>query len=353
MERSVQNQDFERSRQQIFSQDLKVVNVPAAGREQAGFTPLHLRCLTHLPQKRFPLFLKGIRKDSREISFVPFVAPEEELAADWLAQLKKLGISQVYIPQNEVEKVVEVLAAHLTYLEKNEEGLSKPQLELFYDQLYLSLEWAASSPQLEAQIPQVIDQAERIIKKFDKNRLPFHLIWESMVRDYSLFRHSLNVFFIAVGFLYYMKYKRIDCQNVGVAALFHDVGMLQIPENIRSKFLHINSYEMVELKKHPQLSHSMLKQYRQFPPVALQLVLEHHENADGSGYPQGLDIRRQNPFTRIIRLADAYETLTSHRPSLPGSTPFAALSSMKNQVGRHCLVFDHDLLNRFITFIGS
>jgi HD-GYP domain-containing protein (c-di-GMP phosphodiesterase class II) len=84
----------------------------------------------------------------------------------------------------------------------------------------------------------------------------------------------------------------------------------------------------------------------------LQLVLEHHENANGSGYPRGLSLNLQHPWTRIIRLVDAYDGLTGHRPGKEPLAPFAALKSLQNQEGPKGSIFDPRTLKSFIRFLA-
>ena len=87
-------------------------------------------------------------------------------------------------------------------------------------------------------------------------------------------------------------------------------------------------------------------------PEVMQLVLEHDENADGYGYPQGLPLGKQHPWTRIIRLVDAYDGLTGHRPCRQALTPFAALKVLQDQIGPHGRIFDHRTLINFIRFLA-
>jgi HD-GYP domain-containing protein (c-di-GMP phosphodiesterase class II) len=88
------------------------------------------------------------------------------------------------------------------------------------------------------------------------------------------------------------------------------------------------------------------------PSEVLQLVLEHHENADSSGYPRGLPLGKQHPWTRIIRLVDAYDALTGHRPFRQALTSFAALKSLQNQVSPKGPIFDPRILKIFIRFLA-
>lgn len=84
---------------------------------------------------------------------------------------------------------------------------------------------------------------------------------------------------------------------------------------------------------------------------ALRLILEHHENSDGSGYPQRLELWRQHPYTQILRLVDAYDALTSHRPHRPARSAFQAVEVLQKQQGPEGPVFDQAVLKRFMKFL--
>ena len=110
--------------------------------------------------------------------------------------------------------------------------------------------------------------------------------------------------------------------------------------------------EWEETKRHPIIGMQILKCHSTVPTEGLQLVVEHHENADGSGYPEGLPLHRQHPWTRILRLVDAYDALTTYRPYRPAHTPFAALKSLQKQEGPQGPIFEPRTLKNFIRFLA-
>jgi HD-GYP domain-containing protein (c-di-GMP phosphodiesterase class II) len=106
------------------------------------------------------------------------------------------------------------------------------------------------------------------------------------------------------------------------------------------------------LRNHPYLGYQMLKETNSVSSEVMQLVWEHHENADGSGYPRGLPPEKQHPWTRIIRLVDEYDSLTGHQPFRQALTPFAALKVLQDQVGPTRRIFDQRTLKNFIRFLA-
>jgi HD-GYP domain-containing protein (c-di-GMP phosphodiesterase class II) len=130
------------------------------------------------------------------------------------------------------------------------------------------------------------------------------------------------------------------------------LGFTKIREELLYRQDSWNAEEWETVKKHPHLGYQLLKECQGLPPEVLQLVLEHHENADGSGYPQGLPLERQHYWTRIVRLVDAYDGLTGHRPGKEPMEPFAALKYLQNQIGLRGPKFDPRTLKNFIRFLA-
>ncbi len=104
------------------------------------------------------------------------------------------------------------------------------------------------------------------------------------------------------------------------SAPLHDIGKVGIPENILLKPGRLTEDEFSVIKKHPLLGANVLKQvmnsveFRSYFEIAYQIVLSHHENWDGSGYPQALSGEDIPLSARIMSIADVYDALTTERP---------------------------------------
>ncbi len=105
-------------------------------------------------------------------------------------------------------------------------------------------------------------------------------------------------------------------QKIRIAAIIHDIGKINIPSEILSKPSKLIKIEFDMIKTHPQAGQSILMQI-EFPWPIAQIVLQHHERMDGSGYPQGLKGEDILFEARIIAVADVVEAMASHRPYRP------------------------------------
>lgn len=98
-----------------------------------------------------------------------------------------------------------------------------------------------------------------------------------------------------------------------MAAFIHDVGKIYIPAEILSKPGELNEIEFKLVKTHPQVGHDILKTIELLSPV-VEIVLQHHERMDGSGYPQGLSGESIILEAKILGVSDVVEAMSSHRP---------------------------------------
>jgi putative nucleotidyltransferase with HDIG domain len=116
------------------------------------------------------------------------------------------------------------------------------------------------------------------------------------------------------------------------AGLLHDIGKLSIPAEILSKPSVLSPLEMSLMKVHPQSAYEVLRTI-DFPWPVADIVLQHHERMDGSGYPQGLRRDAILMQARILAVADVVEAMSSHRPYRAALGIEAALEEVKQGRG--------------------
>jgi len=120
---------------------------------------------------------------------------------------------------------------------------------------------------------------------------------------------------------------------IRLAAMVHDIGKIYIPQSILSKPGKLSEIEFSLIKIHPQNSYDILKNI-EFPWPIAEIVLQHHERIDGSGYPKGLkgdDIMLES---KILAVADVVEAMAAHRPYRPAPGLEKALEEINKNKGR-------------------
>lgn len=136
------------------------------------------------------------------------------------------------------------------------------------------------------------------------------------MRDLYTAGHQKRVAHLAVAMAKEMKLSEEQIEGIHLAGIVHDVGKIQIPAEILSKPGRLSEIELSMIKQHPLSGYEILKGI-DFPWPIAQIVLQHHERMDGSGYPQGLKGDAILLESRIIAVADVVEAMASHRPYRP------------------------------------
>lgn len=122
-------------------------------------------------------------------------------------------------------------------------------------------------------------------------------------------------------------------EGIKVAGDIHDIGKIYVPTEILSKPGELSPMEFAIIKMHPQLGYDILKKI-EFPWPIAQIVLQHHERVDGSGYPSGLTQKEILIEAQIVMIADTVEAMSSHRPYRPALSFDDAMNEVRDNRGR-------------------
>lgn len=131
-------------------------------------------------------------------------------------------------------------------------------------------------------------------------------------RDTYTAGHSTRVARYAKAIAEEMDFSEDDCKKVYKAGMLHDIGKVAIPDNVflKQSKLSQNEYELIQ--EHVTISYDMLKNISIFDDIK-EIIGEHHEHYDGSGYPRGLDGEDTQILSQILSLADTFDAMTTDR----------------------------------------
>ncbi|MEW6387304.1 MAG: HD domain-containing phosphohydrolase [Thermodesulfobacteriota bacterium] len=342
--------------EQILSQEARTRKYQPGEGEKFPYAPLFLKVLMAGERLTFNLYLKAVEKGGQDIKFILFAGEDEILEQRVLDRLADLGIDRLYFHKNDLPKGIAYLNNHLQILREKGPEPTLEVLTVFKEHLNLSLQKAFKSTRLGRAIRLAESEMEDLLRIIQKDPpTALKMVWKILYQDYNLYNHSINVCLLGMSFLLFIEKTRNDCRQMGMAALFHDFGMTRITPEIMSKEETLTPEEWQEVKAHPRLGYEILRGQASIacmPEEPLRLVLEHHENLDGSGYPQGLVGEKQHPWTRFIRVIDAYDALTVNRPYRVGKPPFAALKILQKEKGPQGPKYDQETLEHFIRFLA-
>lgn len=144
--------------------------------------------------------------------------------------------------------------------------------------------------------------------------------------------HQRRVSILSCAIAKEMNLSEEQIEGTKIAGLIHDLGKISIPSEILSKPGRITDIEYGLIKNHPQVGYDILKTVK-FPWPIAQIVLQHHERMDGSGYPSGLSGEKILIEARILSIADVVEAISSHRPYRPALGIDKALEEISQNRG--------------------
>lgn len=151
-------------------------------------------------------------------------------------------------------------------------------------------------------------------------------------RDPYTAGHQRNVTNLAVSIARIMGLSEDQIDEIFIAASLHDIGKISVPTEILSKPGKISAIELGIIQNHSQIGYEMVREI-EFPWPIADIILQHHEKYDGSGYPNGLKGEEILLPARIIGLADVIEAMASDRPYRPSLGINAALAEILAQKG--------------------
>lgn len=147
-------------------------------------------------------------------------------------------------------------------------------------------------------------------------------------RDPYTAGHQLRVADLARSIATEMGLPKEKIEGIRIAGSVHDIGKLPIPAEILSKPAKLSELEFSMIKEHPKNGYEFLKDIEYFRLLA-EIVYQHHERMDGSGYPRNLTGGEILIEARILAVADVVEAMASHRPYRPSLGIDAALEEIR------------------------
>ena len=252
--------------------------------------------------------------------------------------LKEMGIDSITILPLFVKTSFQGFLALTDPLQQWVDMSNDPLLGLFSDLMAMAIERRKEEDSLR-------ETHERIHDRFTGAITA--LCQVSELRDVSTSGHQKNVSVLAEDLANEMQLPEEVRMGVRYAGLVHDLGKLYIPAEILGKPSRLSEAEYELVKKHPEFGHDILSLLN-FPWPLAEIVLQHHERVDGTGYPYSLKRKDIRIEARILSVADAFEAMTSDRPYRKRKTAKAALKELMELAGK---AYDAKIVKSFVKMI--
>jgi len=197
--------------------------------------------------------------------------------------------------------------------------------------------------------PKVRGVVQELIVNIVKDSQTMIGLIQSKDKNDTLARKSVNVCILALAFGKHIGIPKDKMYELGLGALLHDIGMIQIPSRILLKKQPLTPAERTIMEKHTEYGLAILAKTQEIPVNVLKIVHSHHERMDGKGYPQKLQDKEIGLLVRMVTIASVYEALTRERFYTETLTPVAALKYLYTS-GK--AIFDAQLVEKFIQALG-
>ena len=203
-----------------------------------------------------------------------------------------------------------------------------------------------NSRKIEQQIETIYDVSSYLLDSILDNKHLTENYFHFKISDTYTYVHSLNVALTAMKTQIQLNSNRDMVLKVGLGALLHDIGKFNINPSIVNKRAKLTKEEMDYMKTHVNRGHSIVSRL-DIPFEAKEIILNHHEKLDGSGYPSRLNYKQIPKYVRLVTIADIYDALISERSYKVGWDKIKAVETMEYDIPSK---IDEELFYKFLEY---
>jgi putative nucleotidyltransferase with HDIG domain len=183
-----------------------------------------------------------------------------------------------------------------------------------------------------------IKKNEKSLDQYDQIPKLVYQVMDAVLKVFQLkdpytAAHQKKVALLSSAIAKEMNLSEGQIESIYIAAMIHDIGKISVPSEILSKPDSINEAEYTLIKNHPEIAFETLKDIES-PWQTTEIIIQHHERLDGSGYPFGLTNEDIILEAKILGVADIIEAMSSHRPYRPSLGIDHALEEIVQNKGK-------------------
>jgi len=295
----------------------------------------------------FDLFLRADAGASS--NYVLYCRSGEDLSPERREELLSKHADRLCISTEDIDKYIEYQEKNLKTIVNDENKSTREKSGIVYQVATKVVADLLENPKSGKNMERVSEWVTNTVSHIIQDDNTFSTLLGVSSHDYQIYTHSVNLSVLGLLFGKHLSFKEDELARIGSGMLLHDIGKLAIPLNVVNKPGHLTGEEFKAMKKHPKAGLEILEHRSNVNVLSLKIVIQHHENYDGTGYPYGISGDDIHLFGRIARVIDVYDAMTSKRSYAEAMRPFAVLAEMKNKMPG---CFDVKLLREFIYFLG-
>jgi putative nucleotidyltransferase with HDIG domain len=229
------------------------------------------------------------------------------------------------VPEPELEPNPDPVSSSLQEPDPPEEEIHEDPIQRKVVQFEAFRTYQEHLQKVGSQFQEVVQEGKHMLQDVNSRAL-LNLIGSNET-DEEFFLHALNVCSLSLMIGQDLGFGREDKEKLALGALFHDVGELKYPaEKLLRKGFMPPSELKAFLDTHPKYGVEMVEKLPNFPFEAIEVIHQHHERLNGSGYPSGKKDEQISKFAKIVMVVDEYDELCHHPDPARSLIPSEALS---------------------------
>lgn len=283
--------------------------------------------------------------NSCEFVFVDEEKSTIEIKPDLLMSQRKTNHKKYKTPK----PLHNIEIKHLSHQEKFEDEF--PQAKITYD--YAAREVNDAFENLRAgnllDILSVKSSVQKMTKSVLRNPDALKLMCVLKNRNDNAVTHALHVCILTLAFANYLGLKKDMVQHLGIAALLHDVGEVQLPQDLFWKSEPFTKEEKEHIKKHTEFGVDIVSDVKGLHPIVLDVVSNHHERLNCSGFPRHACGDEISYNAMLVSIVDVYDSVTM---GYEGKVKISCTEALKSMYDWRDDLFLGDLIEHFIQCLG-
>ena len=256
--------------------------------------------------------------------------PGATLKTDYISRLEELGITEVYVEEEETE------SGEAAILKSDMEKSIKEKVKDILER---------HTYQNNQELEQLSKTADNIIDSIMEEEKVVEQVFDIKERSTDIYEHSITICSLAIITALKLNVDKQKIHDIGVGCLLHDLGLRYLTTDFTKKDEEsLGEVEGAEYRKHPVYGYSSLKQEEWISDISKAIILYHHERLDGTGFPLHT---KDIPFEcRIVNVCDAFDEMICGITRKQVKV-YQAVEYLKNYKG---VKFDAKIVDAFLTF---
>jgi putative nucleotidyltransferase with HDIG domain len=311
---------------------------PQASR--SPYFPVPMSQFEYLEGLDIPLFIK------MSDQFVEYVSSSDSNREELFAHLREKKVQTVYVHLRHREALFQKTEKYLHKIISDEKLDVQVKCTALHNAAMSLVDDLYQNPESTERLKSTKNLVENQINLIQQHPKAFTFLSTLGAHDYYTYTHTIGVATYTIALL--IAEQRHSDQyllEAGQGALLHDIGKAKIPWEIINKHSALSEEEWAKMKQHPEIGHAILQRAGFTSEIILQATRNHHENLDGTGYPDKLKGDQIHWVTQVVGISDVLNALTTNRSYSNARTTFEAFTFIKEHMSNK---FSPELFKKFL-----